>query len=197
MGALPAGSTPIHGLIAGTRLIGLGESGHLYASTNGTAWSALTPVTGPMTLNAGVYGGGKYIAVGDNGWIVASSDSTAWAAGQVIKSGGAGVNMHGIAWTGTQFVAVGDSGAISTSPDGAAWSSLRTSALTGALRSVAVSSDGLIVVVGDTGIETSADGINWVARNDSGVAALDGVTFANSKFVAVGAASAIKTSAAN
>jgi hypothetical protein len=197
MGALPSGSTPVHGLISGSRLIGLGESGHLYASANGTTWSALTTVTGPQTLNAGVFGGGKYIAVGDAGWIVASSDGTSWAAGQVIKVGGAGVNMHGVAWTGSQFVAVGDNAAISTSPDGSAWSALHTSAITGALRSVAVSSSGLIVVVGDNGIETSTDGVTWAARNDSGVAALAGVTFANAEFVAVGASSAIKTSVAN
>lgn len=197
MGALPAGSTPIHGLIAGTRLIALGETGHLYYSTNGTTWAALTTVNGPQTINAGVFGGGRYVGVGDAGWIIASSDSTAWAAGQVVKIGGVGVNLHGIAWTGTQYVAVGDSGAISTSPDGAAWSALHTSALTGSLRSVAVSSTGLIVVVGDQGIETSTDGITWTARNDSGVVALSGVSFANSEFVAVGAASAIKTSTGN
>ncbi len=197
MGALPAGSTPIHGLIAGTRLIGLGEAGHLYVSTNGTTWAALTTVTGPMTLNSGVYGNGRYIAVGDNGYIIASSDSISWAAGQVVKIGTTGVNMHAVTWTGTQFVAVGDSAAISTSPDGSAWSALKTSALTGSLRSVAVSSTGLIVVVGDTGIETSTDGTTWAARNDSGVAVLNGVTFANGKFVAVGASSAIKTSVGN
>jgi hypothetical protein len=195
MGALPAGATPVHGLIVGTRVVGLGEAGHLYASSNGTAWSALTTVTGPATLNAGAYGAGKYVAVGDGGWIAASNDSTAWEAGQVVKVGGAGVNMHGIAWTGTQFVAVGDGGAITTSANGSAWSALHTSALTGALRAVAVSGDGIIVVVGDNGIETSSDGVNWTARNDSGVAALDGVTLANGTFVAVGASSAIKTSA--
>ncbi len=78
-----------------------------------------------------------------------------------------------------------------------AWSALQTSALTGSLRSVSVSSGGVIVVVGDNGIETSTDGIIWTARNASGVAALSGVTFANSEFVAVGASSAIKTSTGN
>jgi hypothetical protein len=197
MRTLPAGATPIHAMIVGTRLIGLGESGHLYSSTDGTAWSALTTVNGPGTLNAGVYGGGKYVGVGDNGYIIASNDSITWLSGQVVtNSGGAGINLHGIAYTGALFVAVGDNGAISTSPDGSAWSALRTSAVTGALRSVAVSSTGLIVVVGDNGIETSVDGITWTSRDPAGAAALNGVTFANSKFVAVGASSAIKTSVA-
>ncbi len=195
MGTLPTGATPIHGVIAGTKWIGLGETGHLYSSTNGSSWSLLTTVSGPGTLNAGVYGDSKYIAVGDNGYIAASSDGTAWAAGKVItNTGGTGINMHGVAWTGTQFVAVGDSAAISTSPDGSMWSALKTSAITGTLRSVAVSSGGQIVVVGDNGIETSTDGNTWTSRDPAGAVALNAVAFANSEFVAVGATSAIKTS---
>jgi hypothetical protein len=57
-----------------------------------------------------------------------------------------------------------------------------------------VSAAGTIVVVGDQGIETSTDGITWTARNASGVAALDGVTFGNGAFVAVGGSATVKTS---
>ena len=200
MGTLPAGATPIHGLIAGTRLVGLGESGNLYFSTDGHTWSVLTTLTAPAgappvgTLNAGVYGNGNYVAVGDNGYIAFSTNSITWESAPVITANGSGFNMHGVAWTGTQFVAVGDSGAISLSTDGTHWGALQTSAIAGALRSVAVSSTGTIVVVGDNGIETSTDGAHWTARNDSGVAALSGVTFGNAEFVAVGASSAVKTS---
>ena len=195
MGSLPAGSTPIHALIAGTRLVGLGEGGHLYYSTNGASWSALSVLSGGIgTLNAGAYGNGIYVGVGDNGYIARSGDSVAWGSGQVIKVGGTGVNLHGIAWTGSQFIAVGDNGTISASPDGAAWSALKTSAITGTLRAVAVASNGTIVVVGDNGIETSPDGNTWTAHNESGVAALQGATFGNAEFVAVGAASTVKTS---
>lgn len=194
MGTLPTGATPIHGMIAGTRLIALGETGHLYTSTNGTTWTGSTVSGGVGTLNAGAYGDSHYVGVGDNGYLIESADGVAWASGQVIAIGGVGVNMHGVAWTGSQFVAVGDSAAISTSPDGTTWSALKTSAITGALRSVAVSSSGTIVVVGDNGIETSTDGSTWVARNASGVAVLDGVAFGNGSFVAVGASSTVKSS---
>ena len=200
MATLPAGATPIHGLIAGTRLVGLGEGGHLYASTNGQTWSVLTTITAATgapavgTLNAGAYGGGRYVGVGDNGYIIESGDGVAWGSAQVITANNAGVNLHGVAWTGTQFIAVGDNGAISTSPNGTAWSALRTSAISGALRAVTVSSNGVIVVVGDSGIETSTDGVTWTARNASGVAQLAGVTFGNNEFVAVGASSTVKTS---
>jgi hypothetical protein len=194
MGSLPAGATPIHGVIAGNRLIGLGETGHLYNSTDGHSWSALTTVAGVGTLNAGVFGNGKYVAVGDSGYIAASGDSIAWLAGQVVVVGGTPINLHGVTWTGSMYVAVGDNGLITTSKDGSAWTSPATSAISGALRSVSASSGGEIVIVGDNGIETSEDGVHWTSRDPSGAVALNGVTFANGKFVAVGANSAVKTS---
>ena len=194
MGSLPAGATPIHGVIAGTRLIGLGETGHLYNSTDGHSWSALTTISGVGTLNAGAYGNNKYVAVGDNGYIAASGDSVAWLAGQVVVVGGTPINLHGITWTGKMYVAVGDNGIITTSKDGSAWTAPATSAVTGALRAVSTSSSGEIVIVGDNGIETSEDGVHWTSRDPSGAAALNGVTFANGQFIAVGANSAIKTS---
>ena len=194
MGSLPAGSTPLHGVIAGNRLVGLGESGHLYSSTDGKSWSALTTITSVGTLNAGTYGNGRYVAVGDKGYIAASGDSVAWLAGQVVVVGGTPINLHGIAWTGTMFVAVGDNGLITTSKDGSAWTAPATSAVAGPLRSVSASTGGEIVIVGDNGIETSEDGVHWTSRDPSGAAALNGVTFASGKFVAVGANSVIKTS---
>lgn len=195
MGTLPAGATPIHGLISGTRLVGLGESGHLYASSNGSTWTLLTTLSGGVgNLNSGAYGSGHYVAVGDNGYIAESNDSVVWGSAKVIVVNGTGVDLHGVAWTGSQFIAVGDNGTISLSPDGAHWGGLQTSAIPGSLRGVAVASNGTIVVVGDNGIETSTDGIHWTARNDSGVAALAGVTWGNSEFVAVGASSVVKTS---
>jgi hypothetical protein len=194
MGSLPAGATPIHGVISGTRFVGLGEGGHLYSSTDGHSWSALTTISNVATLNAGVFGNGRYVAVGDKGYIAASGDSVAWLAGQVVVVGGTPINLHGITWTGSMFVAVGDNGLITTSKDGSAWTTPATSAVSGTLRSVAASTGGEIVIVGDNGIETSEDGVHWTARNSNGAAALNGVTYAGGQFVAVGANSAIKTS---
>ena len=187
---LPAGATPIHGFISGTNIIALGEAGAIYSSTDGRTYTALPAIPHAGALNAGAYNGTQYVGVGDSGYVIASMNGTTWGSGQVFV----GINMHGVAWTGTQFVAVGDNGSISVSPNGTNWSALKTSAISGALRSVAVSSSGLITVVGDNGIETSPDGSTWTARNASGVAALSGVVFGNGEFVAVGASSAIKTS---
>jgi hypothetical protein len=198
MAGTTAVTMPLHGVIGGgNRFIGLGEAGNLYASTDGHTWAALTTLsgTGIGTFNAGAFGGGHYVAVGDNGFIAASTDSIAWGSGKVVVVGGVAINLHGVAWSGSQFVAVGDNGTIAVSPDGTRWSP-STSKLTGALRAVAAST-GEIVIVGDTGIETSEDGINWTVRDAVGAPALAGVAFGNGKFAAVGTGSAIRTSSAN
>lgn len=186
-------TTPVHALIPGARLVGLGDSGHIYASNNGTIWTSVAAISGVPALRAGAYSGSRYIAVGDSGYIAASNDSAVWQASQVALVGGVGVTLRGITWTGTQFVAVGDSGLVTTSPDGYTWT-LQTGALTGSLRSVAVSASGEIVAVGDAGIETSTDGVAWHTRDAAGAAALFDVSWLNGQFVAVGAGSAIKTS---
>jgi len=194
MATLPAGTTPLHGVMAGNgHVFALGEGGHVY-SNSGSTWTAVPPFSGVGTLNAGAYGAGAFVAVGDNGYIARSVDASAWSSGPVIVVGGTGINLHGIAWTGTQFVAVGDNGAITTSANGSKWNPLATSPLTGTLRSVTVASNGTIVVVGDNGIETSTDGNVWTLQNENGTAALTGVAYGNATFVAVGSGGAVKTS---
>jgi len=186
-------TTPVHGLIASTRLYALGDSVHIYSSPDGHTWTAVAAISGVPALRAGTWSGSRYVAVGDGGYIAVSNDGTVWQASPVAQVNNAPVALRGVAWTGTQFVTVGDSGLIATSPDGYTWTS-RTSALTGSLRSVAVSTAGELVVVGDAGIETSTDGITWHTRDAAGAAALYDVSWVNSQFMAVGAASAIKTS---
>ena len=193
MAPAPAVTTPLHGVVAGDHFVGLGESGNIYGSTDGRTWTAVTTLTGVGTLNAGAYGAGTYVAVGDAGYIAFSNGGATWGFGPTASVNKVFVNLHGVTWTGSMFVSVGDSGLIATSTDGAHWTP-RTGVITGALRSVATSTGGEIVIVGDAGIETSKDGITWTSRDPAGAAALLGVTFANGRFVAVGAASAIKTS---
>ena len=49
-------------------------------------------------------------------------------------------------------------------------------------------------MVGDNGIETSKDSVHWHARDSAGAGALFNVGWLNGEFLAVGAASAIRTS---
>lgn len=193
MASTTALATPVHAIVAGTPMIALGETGHIYTSVDGHAWSTVVTIAGVQTLNAGVFGGGRYVTVGDAGYIADSADGVTWGASQVIVVKGTPINLHGVTYAGTQYIVVGDNGLIATSADSFSWQP-QTSVVAGTLRSVAVSTSGEIVIVGDNGIETSKDGVTWHVRDEAGAAVLNDVAFLNGQFVAVGAASAIKTS---
>lgn len=187
-------NAPIRALIVSDHLIGVGDGGHIYTSTNGHSWGQVALIPGNFTYNGGTFatiaGADTYLVVGNSGNIAASSDGITWGSTQLPVS----VNLRAVAWTGSRFVIVGDNGTIYTSPDGTNIDHNPASAITGTLRSVAVSSTGEIVVVGDSGIESSPDGLTWHARDSAGAAALFDVGYLNGEFVAVGASSAIKTS---
>jgi len=119
---------------------------------------------------------------------------------------------------GGQYVAVGDLGAILTSPDGAVWSR-QVSGTTNALNALAYGNGGFVAVgTEDLGLPapprpgatnstppippkpesvilTSGDGVTWTSQNP-GVAALNGITYANGQFVAVGGFDPSTTNAA-
>jgi hypothetical protein len=193
MASTPAITVPIHAVVVGPHALALGDTGHIYSSSDGRSWALVTTIFGVGALNAGVYAANQYVTVGDGGYIAVSADGVTWAAGKVIIVGGTGINLHGVAYDGTKFIAVGDNGLIATSADGYSWFP-QTSALAGSLRSVAVSPAGELVIAGDAGIETSKDTVSWHLRDAVGAAALLDVAFLNGQFVAVGAASAIRTS---
>jgi hypothetical protein len=185
---------PIRALLVGDHLVGVGDGGNIYSSTNGHSWNLVATIPGSVTFNGGTYatvsGASRYVVVGNAGALAVSNDGVQWTSTTLPVS----VNLRAIAWTGSRFVIVGDNGTIYTSPNGTTIDNNPTSAITGTLRSVAVSSTGEVVVVGDAGIESSPDGLSWHARDPAGAAALFDVSYLNSEFVAVGAASAIKTS---
>ncbi len=187
-------NAPIRGLIVSDHLVGVGDGGNFYTSANGHSWSLVATIPGGVTYNAGAYatvaGMGTYVAVGNAGAYAVSNNGVQWTSITLPVN----INLRAIAWTGSRFVMVGDSGTIYTSPDGTTIDHNPTSAITGTLRSVAVSSTGEIVVVGDSGIESSPDGLTWHARDSAGAATLFDVGYLNGEFVAVGASSAIKTS---
>jgi hypothetical protein len=193
LASTPTLTVPIHSMAVGPQLIALGAGGQVYSSPDGLTWSAVVTLPNLTILNSVAYAAGKFVSVGDGGYIADSTNGTIWLSSQVIKVGGVGVNLHGVAYDGSKFVVVGDNGLIATSPDGSSWTP-QTSAITGNLRSVAVSTAGEIVIVGDSGIETSKDAVTWHSRDEGAAATLYDLAFLNGRFVAVGSASAIKTS---
>ena len=193
MASAPTLAVPIQSMVVGPKVIAMGKGGHVYSSTDGLTWASAVTLPGVTAMNSIVYASGKFVSVGDNGYIANSLNGVAWLSSQVIKVGGVGVNLHGVAYDGHEFVAVGDNGLIATSTDGSSWAP-QTSVVTGTLRAVAVSTAGEIVIVGDAGIETSKDAVTWYPRDAGAAATINGLAFLNGRFVGVGDASAIKTS---
>jgi hypothetical protein len=114
--------------------------------------------------------------------------------------------LNSVMWTGDQLVAVGDGGAILASPDGLDWSAGNSGSAI-PLSSVAwMGSRGVAVGTGyayDAGgkmeyghgdILTSADGRDWMAGNSGAASPLLSVTWAGTRFVAVGLNGAVGTS---
>ncbi|MEM9237177.1 MAG: PKD domain-containing protein, partial [Verrucomicrobiota bacterium] len=156
--------------------------------------SSWVPRTSGTTaaLNDIAYGGGVLVAVGDSsGTYRSSTDAVTWSGGTL----GANIRLKGVVHDGGQFIAAGYDydfsapagwkGAIYTSPDGSAWT--RRHFLAEELRDVAYGG-GLYVAVGDGGtIWSSTDGLAWSPESSGTAIDLDGVSYGNGGFVAVGA----------
>lgn len=191
-----------------------GGDAYLSTSPDGTVWTersnalnvALYRVRWAAELS-------KFVAVGAHGttgfagwypYILTSVDGVTWVSHltvNMLKFNGGG--LFGLAWNGSLFVAVGGSTdaapttytLIATSPDGTTWTVRMDTSGGVYLRAVVWgAAAGLFVAIGDNVtagdalILTSPDGITWTERANPKNFALYDITFANSLFIAVGAA---------
>ena len=148
-----------------------------------------------------------------NGTILTSPDGITWTERDSGVEEALNAVTYGGASGSELFVAIGRSGTILSSPDGTTWT-VRNSEISQTLRAVAyggASGRELFVAVGgcinDAGgnctnsnggsliidiygsmgsILTSPDGITWTVRDSESTERLNGVTYGNGRFVAVG-----------
>ncbi|WP_038069767.1 choice-of-anchor U domain-containing protein [Thermus scotoductus] len=132
------------------RFLGVGESGHVYLSQDGTSWTQVNTPTS-QSLEAVAYGNGTYVAVGLYGAIVHSQDASTWSLAQNTGSR----SFFGVAYGNGTFVAVGNR--VYTSSDGASWTQ---QSFTGFMADVAFG-NGTFVAVADNYIYRSQDGVTW------------------------------------
>jgi hypothetical protein len=157
-------------------------------------WTLRNPVPPNVALVSIAYGNDRFVAVGDGGTVLASSNALDWS----VRRSGTTNRLSGVAYGDGQFVAVGEVGTILTSADGETWTP-RLSGTTNYFSGIAYG-NGQFVAVGwtydmvsggplDT-ILSSVDGVDWVPRESTldvtTFDVLNGVTYGNGQFVAVG-----------
>jgi hypothetical protein len=162
--------------------LAVGESGILYTSPEGEAWTRRNSGTA-YRLQDVAYGTGTFVAVGSGGTILTSSDGVTW----ISQSSGTSNLLRGVTYGNKIFVAVGDRGTILTSPDGAAWTARNSGSHQG-LKAVAFGNN-TFVAVGDNGtVLTSFRGDAWAAQSPGIHRHLAGIVHGKNTFVAVGEA---------
>lgn len=165
--------------------VAVGASGKILTSSNGTVWTSGTSGT-TKNLYAVSFGKNTFVAVGESGTILTSGDGMSWTG----RTSGTIQQLQGVSFeNGTSFVAVGFNGTILTSSDGTNWASRSPNgqALFGTGHFVAVGNVGAIWI-------SSNNGVSWTSSTSGTTQTLNGVTYGNDTYVAVGNVGTILTS---
>jgi hypothetical protein len=159
-----------------------------------SSWTNRSIVTTGQ-LRSVVWGSDKFVAVsyGMGDTVLTSPDVITWTGHQST----APYNLS-VAYGDNQFVAVGSPsggvGTIQTSPDGINWT-VRSSGTSDMICGVAWGNNQFVAV--EWKLHISSDAITWTdnySTNNSGQNHLDGITFGDNQFVAVGRGGLIYTS---
>lgn len=175
-----------------TEKIAVKEGDTAYVGIRQGVWTNRSFVA-PGQLRGVVWGSNQFVAVtcfmGDT--FVTSADGVTWT----IREPATPQNLA-VTWGNNQFVAVGGpyptggSGVVQTSPDGITWTA-QTSGTPDMICGVAWGNNTFVSV--EWWPSTSSDGITWTAQSATSNH-LDGITWGDSQFVAVGRGGIIYTS---
>jgi hypothetical protein len=152
-------------------------------------------------LNDVAYGAGRLVAVGNKGTTAYSDDGTNWTVHADFNIWPGNLFLEAVTYDGGQFIAAGmdyDSDVpgweqvVFTSPDGTYWTE-RYDSDSGSGSNMrfndVAAGGGVRISVGDGGmIVRSTDGTSWTTNVSGTTIDLDGVSYGDGSFVAVGAA---------
>ena len=155
---VPAGVGTMTGIAYGAgRFVAVGETGRIYNSSDGAAW---TEVTSPVASNlrAVTFANGLFVAAGDSGRVVTSADGLTWANRSLPDSNAyACIVFHNGAWFVTSGPLV-----VYTSPDATTWRRVSTSQVINLFGNKALSTSGVLMSSHSEGrIQFSEDGQTW------------------------------------
>jgi hypothetical protein len=117
----------LHGVAwSGSMFVIVGDSGLIYTSPDGSAWTQRQSGTAESLWDV-IWSGTQYVACGAAGTILTSPDGITWTS----QASGISGYLYRLSWSGTQYAAVGwtwvgssGQGAILTSPDGVTWTQI-------------------------------------------------------------------------
>lgn len=144
------------------RFVVVGES-TVYVSEGGEYWfnrSSMLDFPFINALNDVTSNGNDYLAVGNNGFVLKSRDQQTWTYTFISGSG----DLNGVTWSPyyARYFSVSSNGKVYHSEDGLFWT-FANPGISESLSNIAVSSDGLIVAVGESGIVITSTnaGLTW------------------------------------
>ncbi|MBL9208795.1 MAG: hypothetical protein JNN01_27165 [Opitutaceae bacterium] len=166
----------------GGRFVAVGERGVILTSNDGQTWIRQESGTTVWLLHV-AYGSGQFIAVGDRETFLVSVDGVHWQRAKSVTGTLAPHRVNAVLARGESFYAFGENGSTygSSRPLESWHGEARTQNTGQWWRGVCLGLD-RIVLAGSKGIE-----VNEVDRSPDGLRNLEGVAFADRRFVVVGA----------
>jgi hypothetical protein len=179
-GSGPSSTIRLNGIAAaGHSYLAVGESGQIFGSPDGSAWTSRSSGTA-TALNAVAFGSSQSVAVGNAGTILSSPDGSAWTS----RSSGSTQPLRGVCFGNGRFIAVGGAGAILSSSDGLTWVP-QSSGTTASFNAVGWSQSLGYVAVGNSGtVALSPDGASWTLKSTGSTDSLDTLALLSGGIVA-------------
>lgn len=172
----------------GSQFLTAGDNLYVLRSYDGNTWDELHK-GGILSYFSLIWTGSQYVAGASGGWLATSPDGGTFTGGSAPSD-----IYYGLAYNGSTIITASQQN-IRASTDGVNWTAQLP--VGGGFRYSAAWSGTQFMVVGAAGaVYVSPDGItpaNWLASNAGTSFDLNGLTYADNKFVAVGNSGTIRT----
>ena len=176
----------------GGRVYLIGQGERINSTADHLSWTRHSTAVGDTTsfavrerevLDLMKTAGGEFVAVGTEGLIMTSGDGQQWT----YRNGGMVGNLNSVQWVKDRFFVTGGNGALYSSPDGSTWTKHGTANNKNSLTAVTWNGS-IAVTLGYGSALYSTDLWNWTATSIPTDSAIEDVTWAGDRFMAVGRA---------
>lgn len=170
--------------------VAVGQTGTILTSPDSVTWTRITLPGVTQNFNNVSVLTGQFIAVGDTGRIYSSADGIEWTNRTTAALTN---NLRSVTFNGSQFILTTDGDRTVVTADFANFLTRNLPFNVSTPRWASTSANGLTVAVGQGGeIATTPDGLTWTQRGGNGtVSQLNGISFVNNLWFAVGSSTGI------